>query len=95
MKYNILLYSSIIINILYFATFFGIVFVDERYVRKFSAIIQFIISLVLVFRFNPFREYTTLTKLDKYIIFSCGFFLLVNVFTTEIYVSFFKRMKLV
>ena len=89
-KYLILFYSNIIINILYFSAFFGIAFIDQTYVRQFSAIIQFIIASVLVFRFNPFRNYTTLTTLDKYIIFSCGFFLLVNVFTTEIYVYFFK-----
>ena len=93
-KYIILFYSSILINILYFITFFGVVLIDETYVRQFSAIIQFTIAAVLVFRFNPFRSYTVLTGLDKYIIFSCGLFLLVNVFTTEIYVYFFKNTNL-
>lgn len=94
-KYYILIWSGILVNILYFVAFFGIASIDKTYIRKFSAIIQFVVGILLVLRFNSYTNTNnSLSKLDRHIIYLSGFFLLINVFTTEIYVYFVENTEI-
>ena len=77
--------SIILIHVAYLAVFFGIIYIDESYIRIFSTIIQFIVCIFLIIRFSPFRKVYEITKLDVSIIFYCATFLLMNVVFVEIY----------
>jgi hypothetical protein len=77
--------SIIFIHISYLAVFFGIVYVDERYIRYFSTFIQLFVCLFLIIRFFPLNKTQETTKLDVSIIFYCATFLLMNVVSIEIY----------
>jgi 4-amino-4-deoxy-L-arabinose transferase-like glycosyltransferase len=77
--------SILLIHIAYFAVFFGILYIDESYIRNFSTIIQFGVCVFLIIRFFPWRKSHEVTKLDVSIIFYCATFLLMNVVFIEVY----------
>ena len=77
--------SIILIHVAYLAVFFGIIYIDESYIRIFSTIIQFIVCTFLIIRFFPFQKMYEITKLDVSIIFYCATFLLMNVVFVELY----------
>ena len=77
--------SIILIHIAYLALFFGILYIDESYIRAFSTFIQFVVCMFLVVRFSPWRKTYEVTKLDVSIIFYCATFLLMNVVFVEVY----------
>ena len=82
--------SLIVIYITYILTFLGITYIDKSKIRVFSIIIQFVICLILLIRFNPFINHE-MTDFDKTIIFSAASFLFINLFITEIYSHFNKN----
>jgi len=88
-------FSILFIHIAYVAAFFGIAYINQTYVRYFSTFIQFVVSLFLIIRFSPFKKTYEITKLDVSIIFYCATFLLLNVFVTEIYENFLKKLQVV
>ena len=75
---------------LYIVIFFGLFYINTKYVRMWIMIIQIFIALVLIIRFNPIRQHT-LTKTDSDIIFSCGIFLLLNSFLAENIMSYLSQ----
>jgi 4-amino-4-deoxy-L-arabinose transferase-like glycosyltransferase len=77
--------SIIFIHIAYLALFFGILYIDESYIRYFSTFIQLGVCLFLIIRFFPLRKSHEVTKLDVSIIFYCATFLLMNVVFIELY----------
>ena len=84
--------SIIFLYVLYFAVFFGILAIDQRYIRNFSTLIQFSVCLFLIYRFWPYSSSINrvLTQFDISLIFYCASFLLINVVATEVYMAFFK-----
>lgn len=80
----------LLVHISYLALFYGIISIDQKYIRNFSTLIQFVVCLVLIYRFFPYRTTYVLTPLDISIIFYCATFLLLNVVSTELYVVFFQ-----
>jgi hypothetical protein len=77
--------SIIFIHTVYLALFFGIVYINESYIRAFSTFIQLGVCLFLITRFFPYKKTHEITKLDVSIIFYCATFLLMNVVFVEIY----------
>jgi hypothetical protein len=83
--------AVVTIHVLYLAVFFGIIAVDERYIRNFSTLIQLGVCVFLSYRFFPYRSTEIhLTSFDVSIIFYCATLLLINVVATEVYVAFFQ-----
>jgi hypothetical protein len=80
--------TVILIHLAYVALFFGILYIDEKYIRNLSILVQFGVCLFLIYRFSPLRKITEITKLDRSIIFYCATFLLLNVVAIQIYNSF-------
>ena len=62
--------------ILLFA-FFGIIILDQQYIKQYNRTIQMFVCLFLLIKFHPFR-YHTLKEGDSNIIFGSAFFLLFN-----------------
>jgi len=89
-KYNIFLLSIVCIHILYIFTFLGIVFLNKTYIRLFSILIQTIICILLINRFNPLISHQV-TEFDKTMIFSSASFLLFNLLFTEIYTNYIEK----
>ena len=85
LKLHIFTFSVISVHIAYIAIFFGILYIDQRFIRIFSTFIQFVVCLFLIFRFWPLHKKHEITKLDVSIIFYCATFLLLNVVSIEIY----------
>ena len=74
------------IKITYFLiilTALGISTAAPRYLDDLDYYVKIYVSLFLVWRFNPFRNITHFTKLDKKIAFSCGLFILTTTFLTS------------
>lgn len=57
--------------------FFGIVILDQDYIKQYNRMIQMFVCVFLLFKFHPFREHT-LKKVDSKIIFGSALFLLLN-----------------
>jgi len=91
-EYKLYVFTTlvILIHIAYLAVFFGIIALDEKYIRNFSTLIQLGVCMFLIYRFFPYRSVYVLTQLDISIIFYCATFLLLNVVATEVYVAFFQ-----
>ena len=80
-----------VIYILYFSTFLGITYINKSKIHLMSVIIESIICIILILRFNPFRKHQ-MTDFDRAIIFSAASFLLINLFTNEIYSQYTKNI---
>ena len=92
-EYKLFLFNTavILIHVVYLAVFYGIITLDQTYIRNFSTLIQLGVCLFLTFRFFPYRKTEiNLTTFDVSIIFYCATFLLLNVVATEVYVAFFQ-----
>ena len=74
------------IKITYFLiilTALGVSTTAPRYLDDLDYYVKIYVSLFLVWRFNPFRNITHFTKLDKKIAFSSGLFILTTTFLTS------------
>ena len=72
------------IHVLYFATFFGILYINQTYIRWLNIVIQCFVCVFLIVRFNPFRKDMKLKPLDNYIIFGSAIILATNLLAVEI-----------
>jgi hypothetical protein len=70
-------------HILYFLVFFGVTYINSKYIRYLSILIQGFIGGFLILRFHPFRTYAV-SKFDAMVIFSSASFLMTNLLTTEL-----------
>lgn len=77
--------SIVFIHIAYLAVFFGILYINQTYIRYFSTFIQLVVAIFLIVRFFPWRKTHEITKLDVSIIFYCATFLFMNVVLVEIF----------
>lgn len=75
---NLFIYLMVITYLLYIFLYLGLFYVDEQYTTILEVITQTYISLSLLYYFNPFSSYTTITSTMRRVIFSAGFTLLVN-----------------
>lgn len=75
---NLFIYLMVITYILYIFLYLGLFYIDERYTTILEVITQTYISLSLLYYFNPFSSYTTITSTMRRVIFSAGFTLLIN-----------------
>jgi len=77
----------------YIILFLGISYISPDYIRFISNITYVIIGLVLMYKFNPFREATAVTEYDSKLIFISAVFILFNLGVTEFALAFFKTVK--
>ena len=91
-EYKLYIFNALVtlIYVAYLAVFFGIMAIDEKYIRNFSTLVQLGVCLFLIYRFFPYRSVYVLTQFDISIIFYCATLLFINVVATEVYVSFFQ-----
>jgi hypothetical protein len=80
--------TIMLIHMAYVAIFFGIVIIDETYLRNFSTLIQLGVCMFLIYKTFPYQKIHPFTKFDHSIIFYCATFLLMNVVAVEVYNSF-------
>ena len=78
---------------LYAAILFGVSFVSVSYLDTLNSIVKVLISLMLIYVFNPFKKKTELTSFEKDIIFSAGVYLLLTTFIGEYLVSYGKNLE--
>jgi hypothetical protein len=76
----------------YIIIFLGISYISPTYIRAISNITYTMIGLVLMYKFNPFRE-ATLTEYDSKLIFISALFILFNLGVTEFAIAFFNTVK--
>jgi hypothetical protein len=77
--------SVMFIHISYLAIFFGVAYLDKRYVEILNVFIQLSVTLFLIVRFFPLKSTHELTKLDVSIIFYCATFLFLNIVLVQLY----------
>ena len=77
----------------YIILFLGISYISPDYIRAVSNITYVMIGLVLMYKFNPFREATTVSENDSKLIFISALFILFNLGVTEFTLGFFKTVK--
>jgi hypothetical protein len=77
----------------YIILFLGISYISPDYIRAVSNITYAMIGLVLMYKFNPFKEATAVTEYDSKLIFISALFILFNLGVTEFALSFFKTVK--
>jgi len=70
-------------HLLYFLVFFGVVYINQTYIKYLSILIQAFIGGFLILRFHPFRTHAV-SKFDAMVIFSSASFLMTNLLTTEL-----------
>ena len=75
-------YIIILIHVLYFSIFIGILSMNSLYIKSLNIFLQLLVSIFLLIRFHPFREHE-LKKYDSRIIFSCAIFLITNLLFVE------------
>tara|TARA_R110002074_G_scaffold140697_3_gene286953 strand:- start:135 stop:452 length:318 start_codon:yes stop_codon:yes gene_type:complete len=78
---------------LYGGILFGVSFVSETYLNTLNSIVKVLISLMLIYVFNPFKKKSKLTSFEKDIIFSAGVYLLLTTFIGEYLVTYGKNLE--
>ena len=66
----------VISYLLIIASFLGLSKTAPQYLNSIEYYFRIYICLFLIWRFNPFRQITTFTNLDRKIVFSAGLFIL-------------------
>ncbi len=78
----------------YIIVFLGISYISPAYIRAVSNFTYVLIGLVLMYKYNPFRETKSLSEYDAKLIFISATFILFNLGITEFALSFFKTVKI-
>lgn len=81
-------YMKFILYTLYVFLFFGLWNKAPQYIYYLDYFIKILVSFILIFSFNPFRN-TKFTEFHKEVAFSAGLFLLLSTSLT----SFFENLK--
>lgn len=89
-KQTIYFITVILLHILYFFTFLGMIYLDERYVKLFNIGFQIGICVILLLRFNSYNQHK-MTNFDRTLIISAASFLLFNLFMTELYHAYIVK----
>ena len=84
MDNNTLLFASFaLLHILYYATFFGLFYINPEFLNVYSTCIQTFVALFLIYNFHPYAEHK-ITKFGINVIFASGVFLLTNSVSIQI-----------
>ena len=86
-------YLSIALYAAYIIVFLGVVNFNPAYITDLKLLMQVVICVVLIYRFNPFRKHE-LKKYDANIIFSSAIFLLVNTGIAEVFERYWLKLPL-
>jgi len=79
-----------LIYLSYFLIFFGIVYINKKYVQVFSDTLLIFVCLFLIIRFHPYRKHE-LRNFDAKIIFASAILLLTNAGLTKYYIYKIKN----
>jgi hypothetical protein len=82
-KHTLLFASFALLHILYYATFFGIFYINPDFLNLYSTSIQTFVSLFLIYNFHPYAAHK-ITPFGVNVIFACAMFLLTNVVSVQI-----------
>ena len=86
-------YLSVALYTAYIVVFLGVVNFNPSYITELKLLMQVVICVVLIYRFNPFRKHE-LKKYDANIIFSSAIFLLVNTGIAEVFERYWLKLPL-
>jgi hypothetical protein len=86
-------YLSVALYTAYIVVFLGVVNFNPSYITELKLLMQVVICVVLIYRFNPFRKHE-LKKYDANIIFSSAIFLLVNTGIAEVFERYWLKFPL-
>ena len=86
-------YLSVALYAAYIVLFLGVVNFNPSYITELKLLMQVVICVVLIYRFNPFRKHE-LKKYDATIIFSSAIFLLVNTGIAEVFERYWLKFPL-
>jgi hypothetical protein len=75
----------------YFLIFFGLFYINKKYIEIFSNILLTFVCLFLIIRFHPFRKHE-LREFDSNIIFGSAVLLLTNAGLTNIIMTDIKNV---
>lgn len=77
----------------YIVLFLGISYISPTYIRFASNIAYITVGLLLAYKFNPFRDVSTITEADTRLIFISAIFIIFNLGITEYALMFFNTVK--
>ena len=86
-------YLSIALYAAYIVLFLGVVNFNPAYITDLKLLMQVVICVILIYRFNPLRTHE-LKKYDANIIFSSAIFLLVNTGIAEVFERYWVKLPL-
>jgi hypothetical protein len=86
-------YLSLALYSAYIVLFLGVVNFNPSYITELKLLMQVVVCVVLIYRFNPFRKHE-LKKYDATIIFSSAMFLLVNTGIAEVFERYWLKLPL-
>ena len=86
-------YLSIALYAAYIVLFIGVVNFNPAYITDLKLLMQVVICVILIYRFNPLRTHE-LKKYDANIIFSSAIFLLVNTGIAEVFERYWLKLPL-
>ncbi len=86
-------YLSVALYAAYIVLFLGVVNFNPAYITDLKLLMQVVICVILIYRFNPFRTHE-LKKYDANIIFSSAIFLLVNTGIAEVFERYWLKLPL-
>ena len=86
-------YLSVALYTAYIVVFLGVVNFNPAYITDLKLLMQVVICVILIYRFNPFRTHE-LKKYDANIIFSSAIFLLVNTGIAEVFERYWVKLPL-
>ena len=92
-KKPLYLITTAFVTVGYIVMFLGVSYISPDYIRTISNITYALIAAVLMYKFNPLRQITTLSDYDAKLIFVSASFILFNLGVTEYALSFFHTMK--
>jgi len=73
-----------VLQLLYFVVFFGIITIDQNYIRFLNIFMQSFIILFLLYRFHPYRETFIIKRVDLTIVFGSALLLGTNLISVEL-----------
>ena len=87
------LISSGFVFIGYIAMFLGISYISPKYIRTISNFTYIFIAILLLYKFNPLREVSSISTYDPKLISLSASFILFNLGVTEYALKFFDTVK--
>ena len=79
--------------IVYILIFLGITYIAPNHIRFISNMVNVLLAIILIIKFNPLRTSNPFTPSDGALIFGAAIFILINVGITEVAMSFFDSVK--